>query len=187
MTAFARTGSVNLNQLAPRIESAAETVLVRRRFERFFNEFHLNGVEVVRLTVPVLWLCGRPLPSDGSHKPGVRQDRSERIRNFGCPWQGLRAAFVDHSGQGGLFEHRRAQRSDAELPDCVPDQKVASLREWPRVHQKRQDKLAAGQWRAQCPACPPRHESARRGTRAGPVLAVRGRAAVRKDAGAGGA
>lgn len=51
---------VNLNRLAPHIESKAQTASVHRRLERFFREVHLNAAAVARLSVSVLGLCGRP-------------------------------------------------------------------------------------------------------------------------------
>ncbi len=55
-----KAGTVNLNRLAPHIESAAQTASVHRRLERFFNEVRLNETEVARLVVAALGLAGKP-------------------------------------------------------------------------------------------------------------------------------
>jgi hypothetical protein len=55
-----KAGTVNLNRLAPHIESAAQTASVHRRLERFFNEVKLNETEVARLVVASLGLAGKP-------------------------------------------------------------------------------------------------------------------------------
>lgn len=55
-----KAGTVNLNRLAPHIESAAQTSSVHRRLERFFNEVKLNETEVARLVVSALALAGKP-------------------------------------------------------------------------------------------------------------------------------
>lgn len=55
-----KTGTVNLNRLAPHIESAAQVASVHRRLERFFNEVRLNEAEVARLVVGALGLLGKP-------------------------------------------------------------------------------------------------------------------------------
>jgi len=55
-----KAGTVNLNRLAPHIESAAQTASVHRRLERFFNEVKLNETEVARLVVSALALAGKP-------------------------------------------------------------------------------------------------------------------------------
>jgi hypothetical protein len=55
-----KAGTVNLNRLAPHIESAAQTASVHRRLERFFNEVKLNETEVARLVVAALRLEGKP-------------------------------------------------------------------------------------------------------------------------------
>jgi hypothetical protein len=55
-----KAGTVNLNRLAPHIESAAQTASVHRRLERFFNEVELNETEVARLVVSALALAGKP-------------------------------------------------------------------------------------------------------------------------------
>lgn len=54
-----KAGTVNLNRLAPHIDSAAQTGSVHRRLERFFNEIELNEAEVARLVVKALALEGR--------------------------------------------------------------------------------------------------------------------------------
>lgn len=55
-----KAGTVNLNRLAPHIESAAKTESVHRRLERFFDEVRLNEAEVARLIVEALGLAGKP-------------------------------------------------------------------------------------------------------------------------------
>jgi DDE family transposase len=55
-----KAGTVNLNRLAPHIESAAQTASVHRRLERFFNEVKLNETEVARLVVGALGIAGKP-------------------------------------------------------------------------------------------------------------------------------
>ena len=60
MASVLKAGSVNLNRLAPHIDSAAQTASVHRRLERFFDEVELNGAEVARLVVQALGLAGKP-------------------------------------------------------------------------------------------------------------------------------
>jgi hypothetical protein len=60
IAAITRAGTVNLNRLAPHIESDAKTASVHRRLERFFSEVRLNDAEVARATVASLGLCGKP-------------------------------------------------------------------------------------------------------------------------------
>ena len=60
MTSILKAGTVNLNRLAPHIDSAAQTDSVHRRLERFFNEVALNEAEVARLIVRALALEGKP-------------------------------------------------------------------------------------------------------------------------------
>lgn len=55
-----KAGTVNLNRLAPHIESAAQVASVHRRLERFFDEVRLNEAEVARLVVAALALAGKP-------------------------------------------------------------------------------------------------------------------------------
>lgn len=60
LASILKAGTVNLNRLAPHIESAAQVASVHRRLERFFNEVKLNETEVARLVVNALSLAGRP-------------------------------------------------------------------------------------------------------------------------------
>lgn len=60
MASVLKAGSVNLNRLAPHIDSAAQTASVHRRLERFFDEVELNDAEVARLVVAALGLQGKP-------------------------------------------------------------------------------------------------------------------------------
>ena len=55
-----KAGTVNLNRLAPHIESGAQVASVHRRLERFFNEVRLNEAEIARLVVAALALAGKP-------------------------------------------------------------------------------------------------------------------------------
>jgi hypothetical protein len=60
IAAITKAGTVNLNRLAPHIESDAKTASVHRRLERFFSEVRLNDAEVARATVATLGLCRKP-------------------------------------------------------------------------------------------------------------------------------
>lgn len=60
MGSILKAGTVNLNRLAPHIESAAQTASVHRRLERFFSEVTLNETEVARLVVSALDIAGKP-------------------------------------------------------------------------------------------------------------------------------
>jgi hypothetical protein len=60
LAAIPKAGTVNLNRLAPHIESKAKTASVYRRLERFFSEVRLNHAEVAHATVAMLGLRGKP-------------------------------------------------------------------------------------------------------------------------------
>ena len=73
IAAIAKAGTVNLNRLAPHIESDVKAASVHRRLVRFFSEVRLNDAEVARATVATLGLCGKPwhLAMDRTNwKPG---------------------------------------------------------------------------------------------------------------------
>jgi hypothetical protein len=60
MTSIVQAGTVNLNRLAPHIDSTAQIGSVHRRLERFFNEVELNEAEVAKLIVRALGLEDKP-------------------------------------------------------------------------------------------------------------------------------
>ncbi len=59
MASILKAGTVNLNRLAPHIDSPAKTESVHRRLERFFDEVTLNEAEVAGLVVRALGLEGK--------------------------------------------------------------------------------------------------------------------------------
>ena len=60
LSSILKAGTVNLNRLAPHIESPAKVASVHRRLERFFNEIMLDKSEVAKLIVSALDLSGKP-------------------------------------------------------------------------------------------------------------------------------
>ena len=60
MTLIIQTEKVSLWRLAGYVDTRARTLSVHRRFERFFQHFHLDGACVARLTVHIMGLVGKP-------------------------------------------------------------------------------------------------------------------------------
>ena len=119
---------VNLNRLAPHIESDAKTVSVHRRLERFFREVRLDGAEVGAWSSPPWgWLASHGHSAMDRTNWKVRQDRNERSGAVGDGEPRLRAAVLEPAWQGGQLEHRRAHRPDDKFIATFPDQKVASF------------------------------------------------------------
>ena len=60
VTAIAKAGTVNLNRLAPHIESKATTPPVRRRLERFFTKVERDDAKDAHSTMAVLGIGRQP-------------------------------------------------------------------------------------------------------------------------------
>ncbi len=125
---FARTGTVNLNRLAPHIESDAKTESVYRRLERFFNEVQLDIVEVARLTVSVLALGGRPwhLAMDRTNWKFGRTDLNVLVLSVavGEVCVPLFWSILDKAGCSSTAERIDLMQS---FLTAFPDQKLASF------------------------------------------------------------
>ena len=128
VAAIVKVGAVNLNRLAPQIESSALTASVHRRFERFFSEVRLNAAEMARLAVAVLGLRGKPwrLALDRTNWKFGRTDLNMLVLSVAVGqvcvpllWTVLdKAGCSDTAERIDLMQRFRA---------AFPDQKVAAL------------------------------------------------------------
>ena len=125
---FAKAGTVNLNRLAPYIESDAKTASVHRRLERFFSEVHLDVVEVARLVVSALALGGRPwhLAIDRTNWKFGRTDLNVLVLSVavGEVCVPLFWSLLDKAGCSSTAERIDLMQS---FLVAFPDQKVASF------------------------------------------------------------
>ncbi|MGH8717044.1 MAG: IS4 family transposase, partial [Burkholderiales bacterium] len=128
MTSVVKAGSVNLNRLAPHIDSAARTASVHRRLERFFDEVELNEAEVARLVVHALGLAGKPwhLALDRTNWQFGKTDLNILVLSVAhddvCVplfWR-----VLDKAGNSNAAERIDLMQT---CKDTFPDQPVASL------------------------------------------------------------
>ena len=128
VTAIAKAGTVNLNRLAPYIESRAKTSSVHRRLERFFSEVALDDAEVARLTVTALGIGRQPwhLAIDRTNWKLGRTEQNILVLSVAA--RGVCVPlFWTVLGKAG--NSNTAERIDLMRRFCTvfPDQKVASF------------------------------------------------------------
>lgn len=123
-----KAGTVNLNRLAPHIESAAQTASVHRRLERFFNEVKLDEAEVARLVVAALAIAGKPwhLAMDRTNWKFGKTDLNILVLSVALDdvcvplfWR-----VLDKAGNSNAAERIDLMQS---FKDTFPDQPVASF------------------------------------------------------------
>jgi hypothetical protein len=123
-----KAGTVNLNRLAPHIESAAQTASVHRRLERFFNEVKLNETEVARLVVSALALAGKPwhLAMDRTNWQFGKTDLNILVLSiaWGDVCVPLFWRVLDKAGNSNAVERIDIMQT---YLDAFPDQPVASF------------------------------------------------------------
>lgn len=128
MASILKAGTVNLNRLAPHIESAAQTASVHRRLERFFNEVRLDESEVARLVVAALGLAGKPwhLAMDRTNWQFGKTDLNILVLSVALDdlcvplfWR-----VLDKAGNSNTAERIDLMQS---FKDTFPDQPVASF------------------------------------------------------------
>lgn len=123
-----KAGTVNLNRLAPHIESTAQTASVHRRLERFFNEVKLNETEVARLIVASLMCAGKPwhLAMDRTNWQFGKTDLNILVLSVALDdvcvplfWR-----VLDKAGNSNAAERIDLMQT---FKDTFPDQPVASF------------------------------------------------------------
>ena len=128
MASILKAGTVNLNRLAPHIESAAQTSSVHRRLERFFNQVRLDESEVATLVVAALGLAGKPwhLAMDRTNWQFGKTDLNILVLSVahGDVCVPLFWRVLDKAGNSNTAERIELMQS---FTDTFPDQPVASF------------------------------------------------------------
>ena len=128
MASILKAGTVNLNRLAPHIESAAQTASVHRRLERFFNEVRLDEGEVATLVVAALGLAGKPwhLAMDRTNWQFGKTDLNILVLSVahGEVCVPLFWRVLDKAGNSNAGERIELMQS---FKDTFPDQPIASF------------------------------------------------------------
>lgn len=123
-----KAGTVNLNRLAPHIESTAQTASVHRRLERFFSEVKLAESAVARLIVASLGCAGKPwhLAMDRTNWQFGKTDLNILVLSVALDdvcvplfWR-----VLDKAGNSNAAERIDLMQT---FKDTFPDQPVASF------------------------------------------------------------